>query len=412
MPFSLKFFYSICFLPAVLFSQDEALVDEEVWLDSLLGIESETIPSGGDLPDDPSLSEMRDVLATIQAMTGWSTDGEIVMGAGWRENVLLEEVSGIDSGFAQVEADFFALRPGVGNRAELLALLYGEYRYFFDVPGLDLESMTMAQVGAKWSFGERWETGTFFEGTFSEQAFDATLNDFETDASSVRVWQPDLGIDLGYDLGRFGQLEWRSQIGLTRYNEEDEDYETVAGSMFWSGDIAVRNRIRLGVETYQENYDDRLERVSIGFLQDAPLLELTGVRWQASWSYELEEGVVRGLKTRVSHERESDAVGDYYDRDRLQVRQSIELLWRNWEMDLSLSFGSTDYDSRLNAAFSEETRGDESWRWSFEAKRPLSSRLVFLARFEDSDKESNAAGLSYDGTSVFIGLSLAGAGGS
>lgn len=389
-------------------------MDDDEWLDSLWQPEAEVVgfEEAESRNSDEGEEALRALLESIEVLSEWNTDASILLGAGWKENALLAETGEVASAFSQLEVDLFAYRPGFGRRAEVLALLYGEYRYFEAVPGLDAESMAMGQSSIKWPLGWGWQGGFFGEAMYSVQAFDASSEEFVTDAATVRVWQPELGASLGRTLGELGAFEWTVQVGDVLYDQESENYGRAESSWALTSELGGKSRLRLSFDLYQENYDERRERISVGVLGGDEVLEMKGSRAEVVWKYGFENKSILGMKTLVSYEGESDAVGDYYERESWKGKQSVELAGWGWDVDIAVSYGTVDYASRRVALFSEETRSDSSWRWNFDARRALGRRFDVLLRVEDVEKKSNVVGLSYEGMSVYLGIQWQADGGS
>ncbi len=396
-------------MSALSWGQD-IVVEEEDWIASLF----EVSESEGELADG-ALSKNLDTpfdLSAFDTLPVWDTDLNASWGAGWRDNALLAETSTVSSAFTEVEVDFFAIRPRRDGDVELLALLYSDFRYYEDVPGLDVESLSMVQTSADYRFGEHWTAGAVFEGLYSEQAFDASEQEFEPEAATVTVWRPEMGASIAYDFESLGTAELSLKRGGARYDREAENYDFVEGALEWSRKLGDRHKLDLGLVLVEENYDERLEQLSVGLIGEQRSLELDQVLWQAGWVWSFEGGVLERLSSRISYEQEDDALGDYYERDRLEIRQRLDMKYLGWDWELSLAYSQVDYAERRSAALVEERRSDEGWSWSVEGTRSLSERWDWLLRLDGAEKRSNASSLSYRSGTIFLGCQFRGLGGS
>ncbi len=381
-------------------------MEEDDWIASLFE-DSESELEFGDAVLSKNLDTPFD-LSEFDTLPVWDTDLNVSFGAGWRDNALLAEANTVSSAFSEVEADFFAIRPRRDGNVELLALLYSDFRYYEDVPGLDVESLSMAQASADYRLGERWKAGAVFEGLYSEQAFDASEQEFEPEAATVTVWRPEMGTSLAYDFENLGTAELRLKRGVARYDREGENYDFVEGSLAWSRDLGKGHKLDLGFALGEENYDERLERLSVGLIGEQRSLELDQVLWQAGWVWTLERGGLERLSSRISYEQEDDALGDYYERDRVEIRQRLDMKYLGWDLGLSLAYSQVDYEERRSAELVEERRADEGWSWSLEGTRSLSDRWDWLFRLDGAEKRSNASSLSYRSGTIFLGCQFRG----
>ena len=405
--YTLTFALAVVAVAASFASDAESFADDEAWLDELLGVETGAEFSLAEA--EQSVEEARALLAAMKSLTEWTSECVLASGLGWRENVLLEAEGEVDSGYLQLEADYFAMRPGVGPRTELIALVYGEFRYFYDVPGLDDESMLLAQLSASRSFGEVWKGSARFEGARTEQAYDESINEFETTAITVRLWQPRLELAAERTFENGGALTLAAYAGEAAYDLGSEDFDQrglVAGyGRRWTGGHAAR----FEAELYEEDYASRRSRLSTGTLAAPSLLEISGGRVSGEWTRSSDAGLARKWRTRLEYEREDDREGDYFDRESWQARQSVELVWEGWELMLEASYGKLDYAARRSdREVDAAPRSDAFWRWSAELRRPFGERFSAFAKAEGAEKDSNAEALSFAASGLFLGLSFSG----
>ncbi|MBK1877916.1 hypothetical protein [Pelagicoccus mobilis] len=408
MPRTLLFLVYFISLPLVLNGQGDVLLDDDEWLDALLDGDAD------DLGLDADRAASRDLDTEDRFLIGgmrlWEMDASLAGGVGWKENVLLSEEGGVDSFYSSVEGDLFGFGTEGNGWPELVALLYGEYKYCDDVPGIDAETLALLQTSATSSLSERWKVAARFDGIYTEQAFDASVNDFETDAALMRTWRPELGVSLMRESSRGDELRIDLLRGYSRYGQESEDYDDYTGSVAYLAEVGRNGEMHVSLTGYREDYEERLERLSVGSLVDAPLLEVTGLFGMGEWRYAFSDGFLKRTVTRASFESEDDALGDYYERERWQLRQSVDLAYLGWDVRLSVSYEEVDYAERLVSILSEETRSDEAWRWDVEGVRRLKSGLEFFFRYQGADKQSNGTGFSYQTSGAMFGFRINSAG--
>ena len=375
---------------------------DEAWLGSLLGLDEG--PEEGEIDGASVAALEKELEAALRSLVAPTVEGSVEVSAGWKENVLLEAEGSVDAAFRQASLDFFYMRPSAGEGWELMGTGLGEYRDYDGVPGMEAEYLALAYGAAtrKWSSGRSFEV--FVGGMASRQAFDASVDDFVTEARTVSVWSPEVGLGveapLPWEMGLLG-LEWSA--AQSRYDESSEDFDGQNWRAEWTRGFGRRSKLAFGVEAFEESYDFRRERLSVGSLANAPLLRMEGWRWTAEWSYVKSDGALRRARTRVTVEREDDRVGDYYERSKWQARQSAQWRLGEWTLDANLGYGDFGYEHR-RAGVGAETRTDLGWRAEATLTRKLWSGWEGLLQGEWVEKDSNAAEYSYESSSARLGL--------
>lgn len=400
-------------LASALVGQDAAVLDDDAWLAAILDLEGNDVDAllAGELAYPEIDTEDKAFLEDYakQSFYGipWMFDGRVAMGLGWRENVLLTEDTPLSSAYGQVEFDAFAMKRNLGEGPELIGVLYGEYRYFESVPGMDSESLVIGNVNADWNAFGNWKLGLLGEAMFSEQAFDASLEEFETEATTIGVFQPELGVSFTTPETSNRVATLLLKTGKVFYDEEGQDYRLSTVRLEADQRIGGLGTLQGVFSVYQEDYDDKLERnLEDGLLEDS--LAVVGMQVSAGWEKRFDQGLFRDLRTNFRYESEDDAVGDYYERETLRVKQSFGLVFGDWKGRVSASYFDRRYQVRPISFTSDENRRDEGWSWSLQLERPVLPQFDLLIRIDGADKSSNADGYSYETSGAFLGLSWKG----
>lgn len=400
--------YSTVLLLSVPIWGQEDILDDDAWLGSLLNVEDPIFGVGADELSESADTEKFSELESLSA--AWSFDANVALGLGWRENALLAESSPVSSEFGQLEADLFAMRPRGNGNVQLLGLLYSEYRYYDQVPGLDDEHLSVGQIEVDYRVVEDLTLGAIVEGLYSKQAFDASEQEFDPQAATVSVWRPEVGTSLDYSLWKQSSLGLGIRSGQAYYDQEGEDYEFWEGEVEWSQDFGEEHRLLLSASWGEDRYDERVERVSIGFLSGDIPLKLSQSRWGVDWEWRPSARILQRFRSSVSFEEEDDEVGDYYEREQLRLRQRIAMRLGVWDIDLSVGYSEIDYLHRPKATFEDEMRAGERWSWGVDVSRPLGERWGLFLRFDGTDRQSNVEGLSYRDNTVIFGCQFRGEG--
>jgi hypothetical protein len=242
------------------------------------------------------------------------------------------------------------------------------------------------------------------EAMHSEQAIDASVDDFETEALAVSVFRP--GVVLGLERAFDGVGAFQLTYGYrnSKYSEDSEDFDSTFYGLEWEKRISDRSQLTLGWERYSEDYDRKLSRRVGEAWEDAPLLELSGNRYEFEWLWSNREGALRRSRFTADYEREEDRYGNYYARSKMRLRQGFEWSFGRWELDTGVSMDQLDYDFRTSSDDPSVLRSDDSWRWDVELSRKMGEDWKAFVRHENSFKDSSDALYEYDAASTYIGL--------
>lgn len=393
---------------------EESLESDEAWLNALLGLdENDEALLFAEMEEEEDTFDKYDeeeLRAALQQLTSWEFDATIDAGVGMKSNVLYSAENEQESAFFQSNVDVFLLKPGLDDRPELLAIFYGELRLFDDVPGLSTESLAFLHTQASKQYGNGWKPGIGLAAVRSEQALDASIDEFETEATTVKVFRPSIQIKIDKEFETLGAASARFEYAQSGYSIEGEDYDERIFGLSWKRRLSDRSNLELVWERFMEEYDEKLERSTSTLLSEAPLLEIEGDRFRAQWNYRSDGGALRRLQSRVLVEREDDALGDYYERERWQLRERAEFQFGVVKAIASISYAELDYLFRPVEVGGHETRSDEDWRYSLRLEHDVREDLSVFLDAEYADKRSNVQEYTYDSSMVVLGLSYSGFG--
>ncbi len=390
---------------APLLAAEETALDEsdEAWLDGLLSVDEEALFDFEPPSPEPQLADMEAALADLAAPL---YEGALELGGGWKSNALLSRDGSVDSSFEQLAVDLFALRPSLSpDGVELLGLIYGEYRRYDSVPGLNGEYLAIARGEASRQLGAAHEGVVRLGATASEQAFDASLVDFEAQATTIALWSPEAQFELSRALAGAGRLGFDATVSQARYETDAENYSSAALGVSYERPLGAASQLRLRWESGQERYDERPARQSTGGTSPNPTekLRIDNGRFDGEWALARTEGFWRKARSKVIIERECDAVGDFYARWQWQLRETAEWRIGEWTVAASAAYGKTRYDERRVVSDAAQRRRDTSWRWGGEIRRPLWEGLEGFASWEAVRKDSNESDYAYSSETVWLG---------
>lgn len=386
--------------------------NDQAWLGSLLTEEDDEVIEDDFLLDDSlwasdaSSSEAEAAVAPApQALSPWSMESSVGGGFGYRENVLFgADNKQVDSSFQQVDFDYFAMRSFQEGRGDIATVFFGELRNYDSVPGLSSEHLLAMNTRIGMDFLGDYRGILQLEAMHSEQAIDASVDDFETEALAVSVFRP--GVVLGLERAFDGVGAFQLTYGYrnSKYSEDSEDFDSTFYGLEWEKRISDRSQLTLGWERYSEDYDRKLSRRVGEAWEDAPLLELSGNRYEFEWLWSNREGALRRSRFTADYEREEDRYGNYYARSKMRLRQGFEWSFGRWELDTGVSMDQLDYDFRTSSDDPSVLRSDDSWRWDVELSRKMGEDWKAFVRHENSFKDSSDALYGYDAASTYIGL--------
>ncbi|MDQ8204795.1 hypothetical protein [Pelagicoccus sp. SDUM812003] len=401
MPSFRKTLLSLALASVSSFAQeDPEPVDDLDWLSDLIFAEDEA-----ELGVEEELAELAELEEMIQSMVDWTQEASLAAGFGWKNNVLLEETGGVDAAFLETEFDYLAFKPALGHRLETTIMVYGEIRWFDGIDGLDTENLFLAQASVGRRLGDRWKLSTGMEAVHTVQAYDRSAQEFEIDAARIRFREPGLVVSLERSLMSNGLAGIQTRYSRADYDIPGEAYDTLGSEAFYKLDAGRFGTFKIAASMERENYEQRLSRSARGERLDRAL-DLDLREWGLQWEHSREQGFWRGGKTQLLFRDESETEGSFYGRGEWSLRQKAVFHFGAWELSVEARLGEVDYDRRPAVLGQDDTRKDDSFRWSFDLSRRLSPKARLFLRGSGDDKDSNANGLSYRGESVMLGVSL------
>lgn len=378
-------------------SEEETVAEEDLLLaDALWSEEASPEPAATSAPVEA---------APLPLRNPWSVDLSVGGGPGYRENALFGTSDReVDSAFYQVDFDAFAMRSFSAGRGDFAAVAFGELRNYDAVPGLSTEHLFAMNSWLGWDFTDSYRGILRMEAMHSKQAVDASINDFETEALAVSVFRPGVVAALEREFGELGTLQAFTGYRDSNYSEEREDYGALTYGLEWRQNVGERSRLKFGWERFAEDYDLKTARWVGEQMENAPLLELDGDRFEFEWLWSAGDGYLRRSRFSANYETENDRVGDYYARSRMKLRQGLEWRFGRWELDTGVSLDQLDYDHRTVSAESDELRSDEAWRWDVELGRDIGENWHAFVRHENAFKDSSDPTYEYESSTTYLGV--------
>jgi hypothetical protein len=120
----------------------------------------------------------------LPALPLWDKSISLRGSAGYKDNVLLGNVTPRASAFVAGGVDFMVFRMPTGN-TEFMAFVTGDDRRYFSVPEVDKERTLIAQAQVKQALGEDWKASFSLQYVFQDQVFD--VSSIESGFSSLKM---------------------------------------------------------------------------------------------------------------------------------------------------------------------------------------------------------------------------------
>ncbi|MBC2606349.1 hypothetical protein [Pelagicoccus albus] len=392
-------------------TSDSDVLPEDEWFESLLGDLDSTDPWEDPSPWEAELTDMApetvDVAPLETDLLSLSLDANLEVSFGWKENVLLSADGSVDAASVRTAIDLFAHKPSAIKDWDLMALFWGEAKRYEDVENLEDEYLAMARVMAVSKIGDRSDLEVFGAGLASRQAFDRSDFEIDYEVQQVSLVSPEVGLVFSNKSSSglsTSQLDF--SLGEFRYGESLEDYEYAKLGGQWKRRLGEAHKLTARIELGGEDYSEKLSRGSGIDYGDTMGLEVVTARTSLelySWGGDSP----LAMKSKVYWQVEDDVDGDYYERQKLDFRQSFELHRANWKLDFAWGYNEVTYPNRMVVDI-DSSRSDWSVYFRPRFELGLGENWVLFAEAEKVKKRSNDLIFDYDTQSMYVGFSAKG----
>jgi len=268
----------------------------------------------------------------------WDVTAQLMVGGGYRDNVLRTAVAPESSAFVATTADASFIRISETG-SQLTIFLLGEDTRYFDAPSLDYEQLFSGMAQASTPVGANSELGAQLNYLYQHQILDVS----ETEAAPYRVLVDGHALTLRSWWKHNLYPGWAVQLEGTAfrqfYSDALDDFREAAGRLSLIHSYARRSEVSVSYQSRHRFYDTREQFDSFGVIvPDTHLIywqnEIAGL-WRHYW-----DAARRWLTlTRASYMWSCDNGSGYFDYDRVLLSQQVRWADRGWEIRANARFG-------------------------------------------------------------------------
>ncbi len=353
----IKYFSAFFLIPHLLWSQDDATLDE--WL----------------FNDDILLEERL-----------WDRDINLRISTGYSDNVLLASVFEQGSAFIGAEVEMFTWRKPQKGQMDVYLYLDAMQIHYFDVDGIDNERLIISQGQISNRLNDRWTVGASLQGSYVDQVYDISPSGFELDTTTLEAVDSKFTpfINLKYNNGYFARMAIDLRRDFFRdstFDFTEPAFEIHAGKRFDHG-----SSIRLDYAYAYRFFDNREQRNINGFPLSGTSLEWESHMLNGRWDHYWNKDKSIQSRTKIGFKWNLDNGDGYYDYSLYKVSESIIFYLNKWVIEGGFAFKYYDYTiqtvsfddpngryfSQVNTMFKVERMVNESWKLYFEYQRERS----------------------------------------
>ena len=353
----IKYFSAFFLIPHLLWSQDDATLDE--WL----------------FNDDIILEERL-----------WDRDINLRISTGYSDNVLLASVFEQGSAFIGAEVEMFTWRKPQKGQMDVHLYLDAMQIHYFDVDGVDNERLIISQGQISNRLNDRWTVGVSLQGSYVDQVYDISPSGFELDTTTLEAVDLKFTpfINLKYSNGYFARMAIDLRRDFFRdstFDFTEPAFEIHAGKRFDHGSY-----IRLDYAYAYRFFDNREQRNTNGFPLSGTSLEWESHMLNGRWDHYWNKDKSIQSRTKIGFKWNLDNGDGYYDYSLYKVSESIIFYLNKWVIEGKCAFKYYDYTiqtvsfddpngryfSQVNTMFKIVRMVNESWKLYFEYQRERS----------------------------------------
>jgi len=353
----IKYFSAFILIPHLLWSQDDATLDE--WL----------------FNDDIRLEERL-----------WDRDINLRVSTGYSDNVLLASVFEQGSAFIGAEVEMFTWRKPQKGQVDIHLYLDAMQIHYFDVDGIDNERLVISQGQISNRLNERWTVGASIQGSYVDQVYDISPSGFELDTTTLEAVDLKFTpfIKLKYNNGYFARVAVDLRRDFFRdsmFDFTEPALEFYAGKRFDQG-----SSIRFDYAYAYRFFDHREQRNTSGFPLRGTSLEWESHTLDGRWEHYWNKDKSIQNRTKIGFKWNLDNGDGYYDYSLYKVSESIIFYLNKWVIEGEFAYKYYDYTiqtvsfddpngrylSQMNTMFKVERKVSENWKLYFEYQRERS----------------------------------------
>lgn len=339
-------------------------------------------------------------------LSPWDVSYELRLGAGYKDNLLLDNVASEDSAFIRAVGEVSIVRLPLDG-TEFVFLFSGEQTRYWEAQTVDQESLliTVAQIKKYWA--DDWVAGIAFQHLYQDEVFDASVT--ETSRATLRLKGHVLRVRpaLRRNLPRNFWLE--TELALDR--------EEVAAPLddSWDGgpkltlgrDYGHRSNVSLGYEFNHRAYDQRVALDALGLTTNGKGLTFEQHEVRVENRHYWDAARAWRSTTRLGFAASEDNGGGYFNYRRYQLAEQLRFVRKPWELQAQTRLSYYDYPIQTVSLADPATRRKLLLTLEFRAEWTFARHWKFYGSYEHERSLSNLVVDEYQVNTVGAGVNWA-----
>lgn len=329
----------------------------------------------------------------------WDATGNLRTGVGYKDNLLLSDISPEESGFFRTEAEVMLLRLPLDGH-EFFFLGYGEDIRYFSGDEVDSEQVAFGLARYLRQLGQNWKVGTSLQYMFQDQVFDASLT--ETNRSSVQARGHSFRVTPAARLDMKGRtwVELEAIAGRQLFAEPLDDYWEPGARLTGGKQYGHKSEVSLSYEITRRRYDVRVPYTASGIPEEGGgdlsyLQQEAALRLRHNW----DKAKRWQTTSKLSYYHSADNGSGYFDYHRYQVSQQARRQEEKWQVTGQARLSYYDYPVQTVSPDDGSLRYRLSLVMELRGEVKLTKHFKVFGQYEN---ESNWANTSYDQYNVNV----------
>lgn len=360
----------------------------------ILSAEPEPISPEEDIPELKAL-DLR--------LPTWSKSLTLRGGAGYKDNLLLNNAQREESSYLLSGFDLFLFRlPEQGRQFHFF--LSGDDIRYLSGDKVRKEDFVAAQAQFKKDFGNGWQSAVTWQYVFQDQVFDASLT--ETNLGTAKVQGHTFAVKPWLARYFSGGFRVEAELPLTRqyFLAPLDDYWEGGPKLTMARDFGGRSDLALSYILNRRFYDTRAQTDAQGNVRDGSSLNYQQHEFDLVWQHYWDDRRRWRSQTRADFQLSEDNGAGYFNYTR--SRLSGQLRWRfaGWELRADLRLSRYEYSLQRGSGAHSGSRYRNAFGASWKAEKDLGKHLKAFATYEFEHVVGNQLFDTYDVNSAGAGL--------
>ena len=342
-------------------------------------------------------------LEPVGGLSPWDVSYGLKLGAGYKDNLLLDNVASEQSAFVRAGLEASVVRlPFDGTQAVLL--FSGEHTRFGDGQAVDQESLFIIVAQIKKNLGEEWLAGITSQYLYQDEVFDASTT--ETNRTTLRAKGHSLRVrpSLRRNLARSFWLEAEFSLERDFLSEPLDDFWVAGAKATLGRDYGQRSNVSLSYDSSRRAYDRRLALDAGGVAMAGRGLEFQQHEVELEDRHYWDAARRWRTATRLGFSSNRDNGGGFFDYRRFYCSEQLRFAKGPWETHAQARFSFYDYSTQTVSPADPSTRRKGVLQLELRSAWEFARHWKFYGSFEHERSLSNLSLDEYRVNTISTGV--------